>query len=139
MFSRIPANDIPAEWHRIGPLVEKALQVDPDASPDTMRRRLETGRCIALDVLLPNAAALIVIETIEDDGMVCWFHCLAGAIAGGPRQRLETIRATMATFANVAKNSGYRELRLCGRNWSRVFPDFTPHPAGERFELRKAL
>ena len=66
----------------------------------------------------------MVIEVT--DGLACWVKYVAGNITGGPKARVAVFRAVMARMEAVARDAGCTEIKLCGRDWSRILPDYSP-------------
>ena len=78
----------------------------------------------------------MVIEVTSD--LVCWVKYLAGSIEGGPKARVAVIRAAVEHIEAVARNAGCTEIKLCGRDWSAILPDYEAFD-GQRNGLRKGL
>jgi hypothetical protein len=88
----------------------------------------------------PGISVLILLEPYEDDGtMVCLIHTLIGSISLGPKSWLRAVRAEITKLEAEAVKAGCAEMRIEGRNWSRVLPSYSHWPAGEGHGLRKAL
>lgn len=138
MFRSIPVDAIPGEWGRLSGLLAPAVRVDPNQTMQGLYRRLVTGQAAVLDATFPNARGVLVVETIEDQGMVLWLTHIAGSVDGGPRQWLETMRGLMAGFERIAKGAGYRQMRVCGRDWRRVLTDYSLFDEATN-ELRKDI
>jgi len=138
MFRHIAARYVPFEWERLALLLAPAVRADPGATMQGLYRKLAAGQAAVLDVTMPTARGVLIIETVEDDGMVCWITHLAGSVDGGPKKWLATMRAEMAGFERIAKAAGYRQIRICGRNWRRVFDSYRVHDDATN-ELRKDL
>ena len=86
-----------------------------------------------------GAAAVIVLEPGIFDGLYClWISYLAGEVKGPPKAWLRIVRRAMAQFETKARQAGIAEIRIGGRDWSRVFPDWLPCPAVPN-GLRKVL
>lgn len=79
---------------------------------------------------------LMVIEVTGD--LVCWTKYLAGHIDGGPKARVAHIRGAVRHLETYARAAGCTEHRLCGRDWSRILPDYKPFD-GHRNGLKKEL
>ena len=70
--------------------------------------------------------------------MICGIYQLRGRIALAPKAWLRTVRAEMTRLEQIARAAGCVEMRIAGRNWLRVLPDYTPF-AGPRNGIRKEL
>lgn len=86
-----------------------------------------------------GCSGLIVLSLFEgDDGVCLGITQLTGKIAYPPRRWVAVVRSAMTELSVWAKTAGCHEIRLCGRDWSRILPDFQPL-SGFRNGLRKAL
>ena len=65
-------------------------------------------------------------EVFEADGVMCCDLFLEATINLPRSQWLRVVRQTVAEFEVRAKAAGVEELRLAGRDWSRVLPDYPP-------------
>ena len=140
----IPAKRIAAEWHWIRPLLAKAIRhvkqpVSADALLSETLYRLRIGQYELAKVEADKARGVVVSELCTLDGVdVCWLPFIAGKTGMGPKAFVAFMRAMMGQFEDMARAAGAEEIRIGGRDWSRVFPDF------ERFDdvpnrLRKRL
>ena len=95
-----------------------------------------------IGVLRPGIRVNIWLEAYDDDGqIVCLIHTLSGRISLGPKAWLTAVRDEVRKLERIASNSGCAEMRVEGRNWSRILAPlgYVPWPQGEGFGLRKAL
>lgn len=84
-------------------------------------------------------AVTMWFEMFEDAGrMCCGLYKLEGHIDLPPKAWLRVVRGEVAKLEQVAKSVGCEELRIAGRDWSRVLPDFEPFDGVEN-GLRKVL
>lgn len=82
----------------------------------------------------------VVFEVYQDNGeAVCGLYSLDGTIGLKPKAWLRTVRAHVAQFEDIARAAGCVELRIAGRDWSRVLPDYEPLPGGKPNRIRKRL
>ena len=87
----------------------------------------------------PYGRVEVVLEVYGDgDDMVAGIYTLKGAINLRPKRWLKVVRGHIRRLERICKQSGCCELRLAGRNWHRVLPDYEPL-AGLQNGLRKAL
>lgn len=70
---------------------------------------------------------------------ICGLQQLRGTINLPPKAWLRTVRAEMTKLESIARDVGCAEMRLAGRDWSRVLPDYQPLPGGKPNRLRKRL
>ncbi len=86
----------------------------------------------------PYGRVELVFEVYGDgDHMVCGIYELRGRI-NVRRHWYRLVRAHVRRLERIAKQSGCREMRVAGRNWSRILIDYEPFddaPNG----LRKVL
>jgi hypothetical protein len=81
----------------------------------------------------------MLLEVYGDgDFMVCGVRELWGFINLPPKAWLETVRREMRNIEQMAKESGVIEMRVAGRSWARILPDYEPFD-GVKNGLRKAL
>ncbi len=131
----------PAEVQRCWPWLSQLLRpaVEGGRSLEEVRDLLVRGHLGLATVHLKNAAAVIVMQPGMFDGLYClWVSYLAGEVKGPPKVWLRTVRRVMAHFEEKAREAGCKEIRIGGRDWSRVFPDWLPCPAVPN-GLRKVL
>jgi hypothetical protein len=89
--------------------------------------------------VLPQGEGHVTLEIYQEDGrMICGIFQLFGHLDLGPKQWLRTLRGELTKLETIARDAGCEEMRIAGRDWSRVFPDYTPFD-GVRNGLRKAL
>lgn len=74
----------------------------------------------------------------EGGGVVCGIYKLVGWINLPPKQWLRVVRKVMADIEREAKASGVAEMRVAGRSWARILPDYEPF-ADVRNGLKKRL
>lgn len=134
----------PAEVQRCWPwlsrLLEPAFAVDDRADPETVRQMLVGGEMGLATIHLPNAAGVVVLHPGTFDGRYgLWLPYMVGRIEGGPKLWLRTMRAIMDHFVARARASGCTIVRIGGRNYRRVFPDFEPYDPDHPNRLQKVL
>ena len=134
-FAHVEPARIEREWPIFADILAPALRQDPTQTIEGLHKRLAAGAEQLIEVS-GGASGLMVLEVTEE--LVCWVKYAAGRIDGGPKQRMQFFRDTMEHLASVAKNAGCTEVRLCGRDWARILPDYRPAD-GFPNELRKAL
>lgn len=88
----------------------------------------------------PQGEGVITFEVFEEGGeTVCGVYHLAGHLDLPPHEWLGVVRQQMAAFEDKAREAGIAEMRLAGRDWSRVFPDYEPLAGVTPNLLRKRL
>ena len=83
-------------------------------------------------------AAMILELYGSGDHRVCGVYQMIGVIDGAPRKWVETIRSEMRKLEQMSKESGVSEMRVAGRKWRRILPDYEPFD-GVKNGLRKVL
>ncbi len=135
LFTHVRPERIEAHWPAIAEILAPAMRNDPRQTMEGLHRRLAAGADSLLEITGPGRC-LMVIEV--DSEMACWTKYLAGNIEGGPRAKIEIIRGAVAHIERFAKEAGCASHRLCGRDWSRILPDYVPFE-GYRNGLMKEL
>lgn len=88
---------------------------------------------------LPNGAGLVTLELYrEGESLICGIHRIEGRLSLPPKAWLKTMRTELGKIEAVAKQAGCAEMRVVGRDWSRVLTDYEPMPGIEN-RLRKVL
>ena len=89
----------------------------------------------------PEGTVVMVLQAvIEDDGnKVCGIRQVVGSIPAPPKAWVAAVREEVAKVEGLARDAGFDEIRICGRDWSRVLDsyEFIPGlPNGIRKRLR---
>lgn len=134
----------PAEVQRCWPwlsrLLAPAFDVDEAGDPETVRCLLVSGQMGLATVHLPNAAGVVILHPGTFDGRYgLWLPYIAGQVRGGPKLWLRTMRSIMDHFVTQARKAGCFEVRIGGRDYTRVFPDFERFDPAHPNRLRKVL
>jgi hypothetical protein len=81
----------------------------------------------------------VTLEVYEEDGKICCgLYRLDAHLDLPPKQWLRTMRTEMTKIETIAREAGCVEMRVAGRNWASVLPDYEPL-IGPRNGLRKVL
>lgn len=92
-----------------------------------------------IGIVREGVAVNIWLEAYEEDGrLICGVYQLTGRIKLGPKAWLKAVRQEIAKLERIAKNSGCVEMRVAGRDWSRVLEGYEPFDGPEN-GLRKVL
>lgn len=87
----------------------------------------------------PYGRVEVVLEVYgSGDDMVCGIYKLNGQINLPPKRWLQVVRGHVHRIERIVKQSGCREMRVAGRSWKRILPEYQPYD-GVRNGLRKAL
>lgn len=93
-----------------------------------------------IDIVRRGVRVNITLEAYADkDRIVCLIHTLEGRISLPPRKWLRAVRDEVRKLERIAKAAGCVEMRIEGRDWSRILTGYQPWPQGEGHGLRKAL
>jgi hypothetical protein len=88
---------------------------------------------------LPGGGGLVTLELYEEDKRkICGIFHIEGTLKLPPKQWLRTMRAELTTIEEQCRKVGIAELRMAGRDWSRVVQGYEPLP-GVPNGLRKVL
>lgn len=91
-------------------------------------------------IVVPGGGGHITLQAEDEDGrMICGVYHLEGKLNLPPKAWLGRIRAEMRRLENIARAAGCVEMRMGGRDWSRVFPDYEPIQGPTPNLLRKVL
>lgn len=134
-FDPIEPSRIEAQWPVIAEILAPAVRQDPRQTLEGLHKRLAEGADNLVSVS-GEASGLIVLQVTTD--LVLWTRYAAGFVEGGPKQRLRTLRHIVEHIETVAREVGCKEHRICGRDWSRILPDYRPFE-GHRNGLSKEL
>lgn len=134
-FRHIEPMQIDRDWPILANLLAPALRQDPSQTLEGLHERLSKGAEKLLHISGPGHA-LMVLEVTDE--LVCWVKYLAGQIEGGPKARITVFRYCISTLEQIARDAGCTEIRLCGRDWRKILPDYQPSD-GFPNELRKVL
>ena len=92
-----------------------------------------------VEVHREGADCTITLEAFEEDGrLVCGIFQLDGRIDLPPRKWLTAVREEVDKLEKIARAAGAHEMRIAGRDWSRVLRDYGPCE-GVKNGLRKVL
>ena len=69
----------------------------------------------------------LTLEIYEEEGRtICGLYRFEGSVPFPPKRWLRVIREEMQTLERIVREAGCEELRLGGRDWSRILPDYQP-------------
>lgn len=134
-FDHVEPARIERLWPVIAETIWPAVRQNSHFTLEILRKRLLNGMDHIFQVN-GEAQGFIAIELTDD--LCCWIKCAAGAVEGGPKARVQTIREIMAFVEKVAREAGCSEIKICGRDWSRILKDYEPFD-GFQNGIRKGL
>jgi hypothetical protein len=140
MLTLLLPHEVEADWLRLETLLSPAIAHDAVRKVADVYRDLMAGDMAVFDVAEGNSMGAAVIEFApsETAERCCWLLYIGGRVGGHGRAWLATVRGLMARFEQIAREHGCEEMRVEGRNWSRVLTDYTATGSG-RHELLKRL
>src|SRR4051812_45248182 len=102
--------------------------MDATRQPGTSRIEMISE---ALRLETPDYSVSMTFEVFKDDAgrLCCGIYKLEGRIDLPPKAWLRAVRFEIARLEVVARSIGCTEMRIAGRDWSRILPDFEPFPA----------
>jgi len=134
----VPKARLEGEWPTLADALLPVVREDPNGSIEGLRQKLLAGSAVLFHAD-GEANGYLVVEVSQEDGrLVGWVSYAIGGFTGGPKARLAMIRHGLAEIENAMRNAGCAENRICGRDWSRVLPDYEPFTE-RRNGLRKVL
>lgn len=137
-FSLVPTARIEREWPAFAERLLPAVRQEPNASLRGAYDKLTCGSAVLFEVF-DGADGLLMVSASEDEGQpVAWVYAIVGRINGRPKERLQAMREALGIIENVARDAGCVAIRICGRDYSRMFPEYRPFD-GPRNGLEKAL
>jgi hypothetical protein len=76
-------------------------------------------------IIRPEGSVSMVLQVFEEDGeFICGIRKMFGTIHAPPKAWVKAVREEVANIETIARDAGCAELRIAGRDWSRVLPDF---------------
>jgi hypothetical protein len=141
-LERLSPDRIEAEWERIGALLQPAIAHDEKRMAIDVYRDLMTGALELFDLDLYRVKGVAVTEIgLSTANLRCmWIVYIGGQVLGSPREWIGRVRTLMSYFEGIARAEGCAEMRIEGRDWSRMLPAYErliERPG--RNELRRML
>ncbi len=139
-FVPIPVSRVAYEWDELVRLLRPVThKVQGKFDQWDLLDGLMTGRSEGAYLVSDKMKGAFVTEVGYHEGVkCCWINYAGGSINASPKEGLRMVRYTMAKFEALAKAQGCAEMRLGGRSWAAILPDYKPYaelPNG----LRKVL
>jgi hypothetical protein len=129
---RFDAEAVRRNWRWLGPLLAPAVRIAGRKVED-VRGAILNGSMGLASLHAPRGAGLIVLQPGMFDGVfACWIAYVALRVKEGPKEWLRVIREGVNYFEDRARESGCTEMRIGGRNWSRILPGYEPFELGWR-------
>lgn len=137
MLHHIRPLDVPKAWFDMGLsyMLSQAIRHDDLRTPTDVYRELVQGKLIAWMVDEVDGRG-VVVTSLEDrpEGRRFWVNYAAGKTGG-----LKAMRRLMRQLEHIATDMNAHEIRLQGRDWRRVLPDYEATENVARNEIRKVL
>lgn len=117
----VPADRIP--WEAMGDAMEPVLQKNGKPFSE-LRAEIETGRSAAF--LVPGGWVICFTAYPKDrEDLTLWVWMAAGAVPGGPKARLASMRASLSAIETMGAENGCKAVRIEGRKaWRRIAPEY---------------
>jgi hypothetical protein len=125
-FVHVEPSRIEAHWPVIAEILAPAVRVHAGAKMQDVFDRLMSGHFHLLECSGEEGSGLLVIHVFAEGELV---SCYASYIAGqtsNRRRLIPTMRSIMTQFETHCRAAGVHQIYIGGRDWSRVFPDFSP-------------
>lgn len=133
----VPPARIAREWPTISRFILPAIK--DETSELEMFGKLLSGHSQLVQIDSNAAHAYLVLRVQEMEGVLCcYIGYLGGKFSGGPKAFATFVRNVTATIERKAKDIGCKEVRVGGRDWSRVLTDYDAFD-GMNNGLRKAI
>lgn len=136
MMHSVRPVDVPLLWHEwMGALLEKAVVHDDLRTMTDVFSELVKGRFRAW-VVDASGVFGVVVTSLEEapSGRRFWVNYAAGRTGG-----LRSMRRVIRELEHIARDMNAHEVRLQGRDWRRVLPDYDATENVARNEIRKVL
>lgn len=138
LFAKTEGSAVLRQWGTLLKWLAPAFDRLPFLDLAKMKSDIEGGTAVIFEVH-GDAAGLMAVKLDTDNGdLVAWIGAAAGKINGGPKARLGLIRVAMAETEKAVRIAGCKEVRVYGRNFARILPDYEPFE-GVTYGLRKVL
>lgn len=125
-IQRVPVDRIVSEWDSIVAALEPALRQDPTFNLESLYERFMDGHSVLFEATEGGFGYWVISLDMDGDKLVAWTTALVGKIDGGPKHRLSVIRNAVDSLERTLKGAGVTAHRICGRDWHRVLPDYSP-------------
>jgi len=136
MLRHVRPLDVPQVWYDwMGEVLAPAIRHDNLRTVVDVFGLLVNGRFIAWIADEADGRGAIVTSLEETpDGRRFWINYAAGKTGG-----LKSMRRLMRQLEHIANEMNAHEIRLQGRDWRRVLPDYEATGNVARNEIRKVL
>jgi len=125
-FEHVDTARIARLWPVIAEILAPAVRVHAGAKMQDVYDRLMSGHFHLLECAGEEGQGLLVIHVFaEGDLTSCYASYIAGK-AASPRKLIPAMRSIMTQFETHCRDAGVHQIYIGGRDWRRVFPDFTP-------------
>lgn len=140
MFRQVGREDILAGWPVYGEVLLPAMRQSADKGPDDVLQRLMAGSAAMIEVVSRDVQGLVILDLTDEGGEVaCWVSYIAGQVDLPPKAWLRAMRQMMAELEQLARRAGCRFMRIGGRDYRRIFPDYAPFDPKAPNRLQKVL
>lgn len=96
-------------------------------------------KTVPFPIRRPGMDLMMILEVFKEDGRnVCGIYKVRGTIDLPPKAYVRAVREEVTKIEALARDAGCEEMRIAGRDWSRLVTGYEPFPALEN-GLRKDL
>lgn len=138
-IQQFTADEVLRNWPWCEQLLAPSLAFTPQTSSDGVKAALMSGEMGLASVHIHGGTGLFIAHVGVFDGVLaCWVPYIVAFSRMGPKNWLKTIRAITARIEDSARSIGCAEVRVGGRDWSRVLIGYAPFDDKPN-RLRKVL
>lgn len=125
MITLVLPDEIRTWWGELGTRLSPAILVDPKRKVADVYQALMSGEFALFQINENSVNMLAVVQIAQIDEAKCFsLFYLAGSVKAPPRLWLAKVRDLMQIAIKTAKDLHCTEMRLEGRDWRKVFPDW---------------
>lgn len=123
--SQIPPASVSEAWPWLGPLLEPAVNYQNEIDINELKQGLIDGTYEVVEVETGGSFGVVVTHLYEKDGLrkLC-ISFIAGQHNGGPKRLRQILVTLMDFYKNAAADHGCDVIRIGGRNYDWLFPEF---------------
>lgn len=132
-------DEIAADWPEISGKLWLAIRHDPHFVMSSLYDQLMLGTSLLFEVSGEANGYWVVSLESGGESLAAWTTAIVGSLEGGPKKRVETLRAATRALERSLKQSNVHVHKICGRSvWRHILPDYTPFD-GARNGLERLL
>jgi len=129
-FEFLTKEDVIADWSVISKIMQPSFEVAGSNANDVLAT-IQKG---IMDVIkITDGDSFLYVIMVG--GKKCYLNYVAGSIGKGI---IRLVKKGIKRIEQAAKDGGAKEIRIYGRDWSRILSDYKP-TGGNNNEMRKVL